>query len=140
MIKNILMTNNCTLAIIKPDAIKDRFIGQIITLIENHGFNIVQMRMLLLNKQQAEDFYSVHKGKPFLESLVDFMTSGNIIALHLESENAVEKWRTLIGATDPAEAEKGTVRKLFASSKQCNAVHGSDSDQNAKNEINFFFS
>jgi len=128
-----------TLAIIKPDAVENKFIGKIITLIEFHGFTISKMRMLRLKKEEAQKFYSIHSGKPFFDQLVDFMSSGDIVALCLESENAVEKWREVIGATDPEMAKQGTIRKIFASSKQCNAVHGSDSNENAKIELDFFF-
>jgi len=128
-----------TLAIIKPDAVENKFIGEIITLIEFHGFTISKMRMLRLKKEEAQKFYSIHSGKPFFDQLVDFMSSGDIVALCLESENAVEKWREVIGATDPEMAKQGTIRKIFASSKQCNAVHGSDSNENAKIELDFFF-
>ena len=128
-----------TLAIIKPDAVENKFIGKIITLIEFHGFAISKMRMLRLKKEEAQKFYSIHRGKPFFDPLVDFMISGDIVAICLESENAVDKWREVIGATDPEMAKEGTIRKIFASSKQCNAVHGSDSHENAKIELDFFF-
>lgn len=131
---------NQTLAIIKPDAIRKNLIGQIVTKITQAGFKIKGMKMLKLTKESASGFYSVHKGKSFFNDLIDFMSSGPCIPIALEKENAVEEFRKLIGATDPAQADEGTIRKLFAESKQENAIHGSDSDENAITEISFFFS
>lgn len=129
-----------TLCIIKPDAVKKNVQGSIIQMITDNGFKIIGMKFVNLKKGQAEKFYEVHKERPFYGELVDFMTSGACIPIALEKENAVASWRNLIGATDPAEAEEGTVRKLFANSKSENAVHGSDSVENGKLEVNFFFS
>lgn len=132
--------SNKTLAIIKPDAVKKKYIGQIITKITESGFKIKAIKMVHLTKSSAEGFYEVHKGRPFYKDLVDFMTSGPCIPITLEKENAVADFRKLIGATDPAEAEKGTIRKLYAANKGENAIHGSDSDENAAIEIRHFFS
>ncbi len=132
--------SNKTLAIIKPDAVKKKYIGQIITKITEAGFKIKAMKMVHLTKSSAEGFYEVHKGRPFYKDLVDFMTSGPCIPIALEKENAVADFRKLIGATDPVEAEKGTIRKLYATNKGENAIHGSDSDENAAIEIRHFFS
>lgn len=131
---------NKTLAIIKPDAVKDNYIGEIISMITKAGFNIKAIKMIHLTKAQAQKFYEVHKERPFYNDLVDYMTSGPCIPIALEKENAVEDYRKLIGATDPTQAEEGTIRKLYARNKQFNAVHGSDSDENALREIAFFFS
>lgn len=132
--------SNRTLAIIKPDAVKKKYIGQIIAKITESGFKIKAMKMVQLTKSSAEGFYEVHKGRPFYKDLVDFMTSGPCIPIALEKENAVVDFRKLIGATDPADAEAGTIRKLYAANKGENAVHGSDSDENALIEIRHFFS
>ncbi len=129
-----------TLAIIKPDAVGDGYIGEIISMITKAGFKIKAMKMVHLTVNQAKSFYEVHKERPFYNDLVEYMTSGPCIPIALEKENAVEDYRKLIGATDPAQAEDGTVRKLYARNKQFNAVHGSDSDENAEKEIAFFFS
>ena len=131
--------NNKTLAIIKPDAVRDNYIGEIISMITKAGFKIKAMKMIQLTTEAAKAFYEVHKERPFYNELVDFMTSGPCIPMALEKENAVEDYRKLIGATDPAEAAEGTVRKLYATSKSFNAVHGSDSNENAEIEIAFFF-
>jgi nucleoside-diphosphate kinase len=128
-----------TLCIIKPDAVKNKFEGKIIDKILNSGFKIIAMKRIRLTKSQAEKFYDIHLGKPFFNPLVEFMTSGPCIPVALEKENAVTDYRKLIGATDPAEAEEGTVRKLYAESKAFNAVHGSDSAENGIREVNFFF-
>jgi len=125
---------------IKPDAVRKNLVGQIITKFTEAGFKIKAMKMTRLTKESAEGFYEVHKGRPFYNGLVEFMSSGPVVALALEKENAVADYRKLIGATDPAEAEEGTVRKLYADSKGENAVHGSDSDENAAIEIAHFFS
>ena len=125
---------------IKPDAVKKNLVGQIITKFTEAGFKIKAMKMTRLTKESAQGFYEVHKERPFYNDLVEFMSSGPVVALALEKENAVADYRKLIGATDPAEAEEGTVRKLYADSKSENAVHGSDSDENAAIEIAHFFS
>jgi nucleoside-diphosphate kinase len=132
--------NNKTLAIIKPDAVSDNKIGEIITMISKAGFKIKAMKMVKLTKGSAEGFYEIHKGKAFFDELIKYMTSGPCVPITLEKENAVEEYRKLIGATDPAKAEEGTVRKLYARNIQFNAVHGSDSDENALKEIAHFFS
>jgi nucleoside-diphosphate kinase len=132
--------SNKTLAIIKPDAVKNNLIGQIIATITGAGFKIKAMKMVRLTKDSAGGFYEVHKARPFYNDLVEFMTSGPCVPIALEKENAVAEFRKLIGATDPAEASEGTIRKLFAASKAENAVHGSDSDENASLEISHFFS
>jgi len=132
--------NDKTLAIIKPDAVNDKKAGEIITMISQAGFKIKAMRLVKLTKESAEGFYEIHKGKAFFEELIDYMTSGPCIPIALEKENAVEDYRKLIGATDPAKAAEGTIRKLFARNIQFNAVHGSDSDENAVKEISYFFS
>jgi nucleoside-diphosphate kinase len=131
---------NRTLAIIKPDAVKKNNIGQIITMITDSGFKIKAIRMVHLTTNSAEGFYEVHKERPFFRELVNFMTSGPCVPIALEKENAVADFRKLIGATDPAEAENGTIRKLYAANKGENAIHGSDSDENAALEILHFFS
>jgi nucleoside-diphosphate kinase len=125
---------------IKPDAVADGHSGAILKMIEEAGFRIAAIKMVKLTKERAGEFYAVHKGRPFYESLCDYMSSGHIIAAILEKENAVADFRKLIGATNPAEAAEGTVRKLYARSLQSNAVHGSDSDKNAQIEGNFYFS
>ncbi len=132
--------NNKTLAIIKPDAVSENNTGKIITMILDAGFKIKAMKLVKLTKEAAEGFYAVHKGKVFFDELIDYMTSGPCIPIALEKSNAVEDYRKLIGATDPAKAAEGTVRKLFAKNIQFNAVHGSDSDENAAKEISYFFS
>ena len=134
------MNGNQTFTMIKPLAVKKQFIGQVIQKITEAGFSIKAMKLTQLTKYQAGEFYAVHDGKPFYEDLTTFMSSGPIVAMLLEKENAVTDFRKLIGATDPAEAAEGTIRKLYAESKSRNAVHGSDSDENAAIEANFFFS
>jgi nucleoside-diphosphate kinase len=129
-----------TLCIIKPDAVKKRVPGHIIQKILDAGFQILGMKMLHLTKTQAKAFYAVHKERPFYKDLVEFMTSGPVITIALQKENAIADYRKLIGATDPAKAEEGTVRKLYATNVQENAVHGSDSVENGKIEVAFFFS
>ena len=133
------MPSNRTLAIIKPDAFGGGKAGKIIALLEEKGFTLRGARVLELSQEQAGEFYAVHKERPFYPSLVEFMTSGPAMPLVLEKENAVAALREAIGATDPAEAAEGTVRKLYAESKGRNAIHASDSDDNAANEIRFFF-
>jgi len=134
------MSGNITFTIIKPSAVSEGHIGPILHKIHDAGFKISAMRMLWLTKGEAERFYEVHKERPFYNDLVTFMTSGPIVVAVLMKENAVEDYRKLIGATDPGKAEEGTIRKEFAKSVQENAVHGSDSDENAKFESTFFFS
>ena len=128
-----------TLCIIKPDAVRKNVQGSIIQRLTDKGFKIRGMKMLRLTEEMGKKFYEVHKERPFYGELVSFMTSGPVIVIALEKENAVEDYRKLIGATDPAEAEEGTIRKLFADSKAENAVHGSDSEENGKIEVGFFF-
>ena len=134
------MNSDFTFSIIKPNAVRTGKTGPILAMINEGGFEISAMRMVKLTLPQAESFYSVHKGKPFFNGLVEFMTSGPVVVMILKHENAVEQFRKLIGATDPAKAEPGTIRKTFAVSVQMNAVHGSDSFENAIIEANFFFS
>lgn len=134
------MAGSRTLAIIKPDAFGAGKAGKIIAHLEGQGFSLVGARVMRLTQAQAEEFYAVHRERPFYRSLVSFMTSGPCMPLLLEKGNAVAGYREAIGATDPAEAKPGTVRKLFAESKERNAVHGSDSDENAEREARFFFS
>jgi nucleoside-diphosphate kinase len=134
------MYSDFTFSIIKPNAVRTGKTGPILAMINEGGFEIAAMRMVKLTLPQAELFYSVHKGKPFYEGLIEFMTSGPVVVLILRHDNAVEQFRKLIGATDPAKAEHGTIRKTFAVSVQMNAVHGSDSVENAIVEANFFFS
>lgn len=128
-----------TLAIIKPDATGSGKAGKILAHLEDEGFTVRAIRMVRLTRAQAEAFYEVHRGRPFYEELVEFMTSGPCIPLALEADDAVSRLREVIGATDPAEAEEGTVRKLYAESKGRNAIHASDSDDNAAREAGFFF-
>lgn len=134
------MYTDFTFSIIKPNAVRTGKIGPVLAMINEAGFDIAAMRMVRMTLPQAEEFYSVHKGKPFFESLVEFMISGPVVVMILVHENAVEDFRKLIGATDPKKAEPGTIRKIFAVSVQMNAVHGSDSKENAIREANFFFS
>ena len=134
------MSGNITFTIIKPFAVSSGYIGPILNKIHEGGFKISAMRMLWLTRGEAERFYEVHKERPFYKDLVEFMTSGPIVVAILKKENAVEDYRKLIGATDPEKAEEGTIRKEFAESLRANAVHGSDSDDNAKIEGSFFFS
>lgn len=134
------MYSDFTFSIIKPNAVRTGKTGPILAMINEGGFEIAAMRMVKLTIPQAESFYSVHKGKPFFQGLIEFMTSGPVVVLILRHENAVEEFRKLIGATDPNKAEPGTIRKTFAVSVQMNAVHGSDSTENAIIEANFFFS
>lgn len=134
------MTTNRTFTMIKPDAIENGHIGGILDKITAAGFKIVAMKYTQLSKRDAEAFYAVHKERPFFGELVTFMTRGPIVSAILEKENAVEDFRALIGATNPAEAAEGTIRKMFATSIGENAVHGSDSDENAAIEGSFHFS
>ena len=134
------MATNRTFTMLKPDAIENGHMGKIIDMIINAGFKIKAMKYTTLSVAQAQEFYAVHSERPFYGELVDYMTSGPIIAAILEKENAVTDFRNLIGATDPAEAADGTIRKYYAESKGRNAVHGSDSDENAAIEGEFHFS
>jgi nucleoside-diphosphate kinase len=134
------MHTDFTFSIIKPNAVRTGKTGPILAMINEWGFEIAAMRMVRMTLSQAESFYSVHKGKPFYEGLIEFMISGPVVVMILKHENAVDAFRRLIGATDPAKAEPGTIRKTFAVSVQMNAVHGSDSIENAVVEANFFFS
>jgi len=136
----IMVKGTQTLTMIKPYAVEHGYVGPILARINEAGFRIVGMKSLQLSLRQAEAFYEVHRGKPFFERLTKFMCNGPIVAAILEKENAVEDYRQLIGATDPTKAEEGTLRKLFGASIEHNAVHGSDSDENAIRECNFFFS
>ena len=129
-----------TLLIVKPDATERNLIGHVVNRLEKARFSVVDMRMVRLSKEQARNFYSVHEGKPFLDSLVAFMTSGPVVPMVLEKENAVEDLRALIGATDPKKAACGTLRYEIAVDIEKNSVHASDSDANASKEIAFFFS
>lgn len=134
------MAGNFTFAIVKPDAFASGKTGRILALIEEKGFKILASRVVRLTQAEAESFYDVHKERPFFESLTSFMVSGPCMPLILEKDDAVAEFRKAIGATNPADAEEGTVRKLFAESLERNAIHGSDSDENAVREARFFFS
>ncbi|MBV6480015.1 MAG: Nucleoside diphosphate kinase [Ignavibacteria bacterium] len=131
--------NQRTLCIIKPDAVRKKIQGSIIQKISDAGFRILGMKMIFLSDSDAGKFYEIHKERPFYKELCTFMTSGPVVVIALEKENAVADYRKLIGATDPAEAEEGTIRKLYADSKSENAVHGSDSEANGIKEVAFFF-
>lgn len=128
-----------TLAIIKPDAVRQNVIGEIIARIEKSGFKILGLKYIHLTEQQAKAFYEVHKERPFYSDLVKYMTSGPIVPIALEKENAIEDFRKLIGATDPQKAEEGTIRKLYGTNIEQNAIHGSDSAENGEREVQFFF-
>ncbi|MGB1041337.1 MAG: nucleoside-diphosphate kinase [Flavobacteriales bacterium] len=134
------MANNITFTMIKPEAVANGTTGKIIDMIIENGFTIKAMKLKQLSKEEAGEFYAVHKERPFYGELVDYMSEGPIVAAILEKENAVEDFRTLIGSTDPAEAAEGTIRKAYAESKAKNACHGSDSDENAQIEADFHFS
>ncbi|HLF14267.1 MAG TPA: nucleoside-diphosphate kinase [Bacteroidota bacterium] len=129
-----------TLAILKPDCVKKNLTGAVIAHIEKAGFKILGMKKIRLSKEAAGGFYAVHKGRPFYDGLVEFMSSGPCVPIALEKENAVADFRILIGATDPKEAAQGTIRKLYADNKGENIVHGSDSPENGRVEIAYFFS
>jgi nucleoside-diphosphate kinase len=131
--------SNRTLAVLKPDCIRKKVIGKVISRIEEAGFRIVAMKMVHLTSKTAGEFYAVHRGKPFYEDLLRFMSSGPCVPMVLEKENAVDVFRTLIGATDPKQAAPATIRWDFAESQLENIVHGSDSDESARAEIEFFF-
>lgn len=128
-----------TLGIIKPDAVQAKHSGMILQLIELNGFSIVEMRKTRLSKQEAEAFYAVHKERPFFGELVEYISSGSVIVVALEKENAIQDWRTLMGATNPAQASVGTLRRMFGTHIGSNATHGSDSPQTAASELAFFF-
>ncbi|HUK37327.1 MAG TPA: nucleoside-diphosphate kinase [Vicinamibacterales bacterium] len=128
-----------TLAIVKPDAVERRLTGKILQRIEDSGFAIRAMRRIHLSRRQAEGFYDVHRARPFFASLTEFMSSGPSVVLVLEADDAIKKWRTLMGATDPAKADAGTLRKEFAESIERNATHGSDAPDTAAYEIGYFF-
>ncbi len=132
--------SNKTLAILKPDCVKKNLIGKVVAQIQEAGFKINGLKMVHLTVDSAKGFYEVHKERPFFNDLIEYMTSGPCVPIALEKENAVEDFRKLIGATDPAKAADGTIRKLYAESIQENIVHGSDSDENASKEISHFFS
>jgi nucleoside-diphosphate kinase len=133
------MAENKTFTMIKPDAVQDNHIGAIIQMIEEEGFRVVALKKTRLTSEKAGKFYEIHKERPFYNDLVRYMSSGPIVAMILEKENAVADFRKLIGATNPAQAEEGTIRKKYAKSVEANAVHGSDSDENAQIEGDFFF-
>ena len=134
------MAGNLTFTMIKPDAVEAANAGAIIKIIQEAGFEILALKMTKLSKERAGQFYEVHKERPFYNDLCAYMSSGPIIPILLRKDNAIEDFRTLIGATDPSQAEEGTIRNLFASSIEANAIHGSDSDENALIEGRFFFS
>lgn len=134
------MSGNRTFTIVKPTALKNGCLGKILCIIQDNGFSVKALKLITMSKQQAEKFYDVHRERPFFSSLVEFMTSGPVAVAILEKENAVESYRKLIGATDPSKAEPGTIRSHCGTSIQANAVHGSDSDDNAGRESLFFFS
>ncbi len=134
------MAGNKTFAMIKPNAVKSGHVGHILAHTSGAGFRIVSLKMTKLSISQARAFYGIHEGKPFFDSLIDFMYSGPVVAMILEKENAVLEFRKLIGATNPEMADEGTIRKLYGINTSRNAVHGSDSDENAFVEANFFFS
>lgn len=133
------MMTNRTFALIKPGAVKKNYYGEIIYLITKAGFVLKALKMIKLSQADAQRFYAVHEGKVFFDQLIRFISSGPVVALVIEKENAVEEFRKFIGSTDPAKAEKGTIRNLFGESVTMNAVHGSDSDENAMKEWSFFF-
>ncbi len=133
------MATERTLAIVKPDAVQRNLIGEIIRRIEQSGLRVAAGRFLRLSTADAEGFYAVHRERPFFGSLVKFMTSGPVMVLALEGENAIKRWRDLMGATDPAKADPGTIRKDLGQSVEANATHGSDAPETARNEIAYFF-
>lgn len=131
---------NYTFTMIKPGAVNHEYIGPILTMIHDHGFKIIAMKFLILRHDEARIFYAEHKKKAFYDELVEFMCSGPVVAMILEKENAVEDYRKLMGNCDPDRAEKGTIRYIYADNMRHNAVHGSDSEESAQRESNFFFS
>ncbi|MDA0986764.1 MAG: nucleoside-diphosphate kinase [Bacteroidetes bacterium] len=128
-----------TLCILKPDCVKKNLQGEVLSRIQKAGFKILGFKQIRLSKEEAQEFYAVHKGRPFYDGLVEFMTSGQCVPVALEKENAISDYRELIGATDPKDAKEGTIRKLFADNKGENIVHGSDSVENGVREVNYFF-
>lgn len=134
------MASEQTLSIIKPDGVQKNLIGEVLSRFEKGGLKILGIRMLRLTKKQTEEFYAVHRGKPFYEPLVAYMTSGPVVVSVLEGENAIQKNREIMGATDPKKAAPGTIRRDFAESIDANIVHGSDGPETARTEIRFFFS
>ncbi len=134
------MSGNTTFTMVKPDAFAEGNAGTIIKIIEEAGFRIKAMKLTRLSERKAGRFYAVHKERPFFQDLCEYMSSGSIVAIILEKENAIEDFRKLIGSTDPTQAAEGTIRRIFAKSIEANAIHGSDSDENAQIEGNFFFS
>ncbi|MCL2690494.1 MAG: nucleoside-diphosphate kinase [Chitinispirillia bacterium] len=128
-----------TLAIIKPDAVRNKTAGKIFNMIENSELTIEAVKMVRLTRELAGEFYAVHKGKPFYEELLDFMSSGPCMVLALSGENAITRWRELMGATNPEKAAEGTIRKLYGTNVQFNACHGSDAPETARQEVSFFF-
>jgi len=134
------MNGDYTFSIIKPNAVRTGKTGPILAMINEGGFEIAAIKMVRMTIDQAESFYEVHTGKPFFDELIEFITSGPVVVMIIKHHNAVEEFRNLIGATDPAKAEPGTIRKIFAISVKMNAVHGSDSDENAMRESGIFFS
>jgi nucleoside-diphosphate kinase len=138
--ERIFQVSSQTLAILKPDCIQNKNTGKVIDLLLSKGFNVKAMKMVKLTKETAGEFYAIHKERPFYQELVNFMTESHVIAMVLEKEKAVSSLREVIGATDPAEAKEGTVRRLFAENKSRNSIHASDSNENAIREILFFFS
>ena len=134
------MNSNRTFTMLKPDSIEQGYMLPILNLIKEAGFKIIALKYKKMTKEEAEEFYSIHSDKPFFKDLIQFMTRGPIVAVALEKNNAVEDFRKLIGSTDPSEAEEGTIRNKYAKSKGENAIHGSDSDENADIEISFHFS
>ena len=139
MAQTTTQTNEQTLSIIKPDAVCQNQVGNIIEYFEKNGLSVIAAKMLHLSEAQAKDFYAVHKSRPFYGELVEFMTSGPVLIMVLEGENAISRNREIMGATDPSKAAQGTIRADFATSIEKNAIHGSDSQETAKTEIPFFF-
>lgn len=139
LVATVCLQAEQTLSIIKPDAVQTHHIGEVISRFEKNGLDITKMKMTRLTKEQAEQFYAEHSGKPFFSNLVSYMSSGPVVVMVLDGDNAISKNRILMGATDPAKAMKGTLRNDFGTSMEHNAVHGSDSVESAKREISFFF-
>jgi len=135
----MMLALQVTFAMIKPDAVKARNVGKIVSMIEDHKFTILEMRKTHMTKETAESFYSVHKQKPFFGDLVDFVTSGPVVVMALQKENAIQEWRNLMGATNPLKADEDTIRKKFGTNIDNNAVHGSDAPQTAAQELGMFF-
>jgi len=134
-----MKTQQRTFSIIKPDAVRKNATGDILNTLQKHGFRIIGLKMVEITREQAEGFYAVHAGKPFFGSLCDFMSSGPIVVMALEKENAIADLRKLMGATNPANAEEGTIRKKWAANIENNAIHGSDADDTARFELSYFF-